>query len=156
MFRTIISNFLSMIIIKKNDKPQKENENEKGKGKRKSSKNIIIDNEENTQNNEENKEIKETLNIHKYDLFVFNLILQLPPEITTRGYFILDEKTEAFMNKISKQLQELYSKEKEIEEFDLFFNSLSNADNEDDFYQNYFNEDKVFKRPVYVYSCVVK
>ena len=146
MFRTIISNFLSMVIIKKNDKPQKENENEKGKGKRKSSKNIIIDNEENTQNNEENKEIKETLNIHKYDLFVFNLILQLPPEITTRGYFILDEKTEAFMNKISKQLQELYSKEKEIEEFDLFFNSLSNADNEDDFYQNYFNEDKVFKK----------
>ena len=153
LYKTIIINFLSMIIIKKNKELQKEKENEKKKenqtekeSRKKSSKNLIMSNDED--NNENIEDNKEKLNIQKYDLFVFNLILQLPPEIIIRGYFPTDEEneTEAFMKKIGKYLSALYPNETDIEEFDLYFNGLLNSGNEEDFYQDYVNESKVFDK----------
>ena len=146
LFKTIIINFLSMIIIKKNKEHEKEKEKENHieiETRKKSSKNVMpLNDEENNENVETNEE---TLNIQKYDLFVFNLILQLPPEIIIRGYFPDDDETVDFSNKIAQQSRKLYN-ETDMEEFDLFFNGLLNSSNEEDFYQNYCNDGKVFDK----------
>ena len=70
------------------------------------------------------------LNIQKYDLFTFVIILQLPLKIILRGS---DKESFNFLKKLKPKSEKIYN---ELDDdYDLFFNSLFNGD-EKNFYSD--------------------
>ena len=137
-FRKIVLNFITTILEKKlrKNKPSKSNKSSK--------KNVMEFTDENDDTIILENESINMLNIQKYDLFTFILILQLPPELIIRGYLNPDEKTNNFITKLMQKSVEIYNND-EID-FDLFFNGLFNATDEDEFYTEHVNEQKVFAK----------
>ena len=84
------------------------------------------------------------LNIQRYDLFTFIIILQLPPELIIRGYFSSNDKTNNFITKLMQKSVGIYNNDGD--DFDLFFNGLFNAMDEEEFYSEHVNEQKVFAK----------
>ena len=128
-FRKIFLNFISIILEKKINENKKHimefiDENEKS---------IMLE-----------KNPIDMMNIQRYDLFAFILILQLPPELIIRGYLTPDEKSNNFITKLMQKSVLIYNNEDD--DFDLFFNGLFNAMNEDEFYSEHVNKRKIFAK----------
>ena len=140
-FRKIVFHFLS-IIAKKKERKKKLKKVEKISSK----KNLILLSDKKEENNEttEHKDTFFMSNIQKYDLFAFIIILQLPPELIMRGYLTSDEKNDDFLGKIIKKGEDIFKED--ADDFDLIFNGIANAMDEEDFYTDNVDEKKVLAK----------
>ena len=139
-FRKIVTNFISIILEKKTGKKKSQKRKPSKKNANNSSEKI----QEVDIENIDKKELLNMLNIQRYDLFTFIIILQLPPELIIRGYFSSDDKTNNFITKLMQKSVGIYNNDGD--DFDLFFNGLFNAMDEEEFYSEHVNEQKVFAK----------
>ena len=139
-FRKIVINFISIILEKKTGKIKHP---KKSKNSKKNVNHTSEKNQEDIECIDEN-ELLNMLNIQKFDLFTFIIILQLPPELIIRGYLSPDDKTNNFITKVMQKSVCIYNNNSD--DFDLFFNGLFNAMDEDEFYSEHVNEQKVFAK----------
>ena len=127
-FRKIILNFLSIICIKKYGRAII------SKGKKKSKKNL-----DKITANEIKATEKAMEEILKYDLFVFNFILELPLEFLLRQLYVSYGDHNSFTNKLVEMQYKIYPQRLEGA---IFFIKLLNSDEDDNsLYDEQFMKD---------------
>ena len=133
-FLKIIITFLSILV------KYKSNEN---KPNRKNSKKGNKTEKENSEKAPEKKS-KQTLEILKYDLFAFCIILQLPIELTFARQDT-DDKMESYFGKIAQLSFKLF----EGTEDNDFFIGVINVKNDEDFYSYLEDDNKILNKIQY-------